>query len=340
MHKTHGGMGFKDLTAFNLAMIGKQGWKFMFEPNSLVSRIFKARYFPNNNYLNANLGHNPSYVWRSILKARFIVRGGARWCIGNGESIPILNEPWLVNGDRIEDNIVGAHFVSGFSVSSLIDHSSKTWNYDVIQQVFSPDIAVSIVRTPPVAQVAEDKLVWKAEKNGVYSIKSAYRICVEDIVDTSHLRRPGKWSDIWSLKCPPKIKNLIWRICRGCLPTRVRLQDKGVHCPLNCVSCEAGSEDLHHVFFNCPFAVQVWQRSGLWQVIQQALQHTVTAAEFMFQLLHNLPSDSKQRFVANIWSLLKHGNLKLWDDALETDAQVVDRAIRMLEDSKQLSCKH
>jgi hypothetical protein len=28
MHKTHGGMGFKDLTAFTPAMLGKQGWEF------------------------------------------------------------------------------------------------------------------------------------------------------------------------------------------------------------------------------------------------------------------------------------------------------------------------
>jgi hypothetical protein len=66
----------------------------------------------------------------------------------------------------------------------------------VIQQVFSADIAASIVHTPLVAQVAEDKLVSKAENNGVYSAKSAYRLCVEDLVDTSHLRRPGKWSNI------------------------------------------------------------------------------------------------------------------------------------------------
>lgn len=78
--------------------------------------------------------------------------------------------------------------------------------------------------------------------------------------------------------------------------------------------------------------MQVWQPSGLWQVIQQALQHIVTAVESMFQLLHNLPSDSKQLFVANIWSLWKDKNLKLWDS--ETVAQVVDRAIRMLEDWK------
>jgi hypothetical protein len=79
MHKTHCSMGFKDLSAFNLSMLGKQGWKFFTEPNSLVCRIFKARYFPTKSFLNVSIGHSPSYVWSSILRARFIVRGGARW---------------------------------------------------------------------------------------------------------------------------------------------------------------------------------------------------------------------------------------------------------------------
>jgi hypothetical protein len=39
IHKTQGGLGFKDLSAFNLAMLGKQGWKFMSEPNSRVSHF-------------------------------------------------------------------------------------------------------------------------------------------------------------------------------------------------------------------------------------------------------------------------------------------------------------
>ena len=99
--KVYGGMGIKDLSAFNLAMLGKQGWKFITEPNSLIARIFKARYFPSGSYLTATVGHNPSYVWRSIMRARFIVRGGARWSIGSGATIPILNEPWLSNGSLL-----------------------------------------------------------------------------------------------------------------------------------------------------------------------------------------------------------------------------------------------
>jgi hypothetical protein len=69
MHKNYGSMGFKDLSTFNLEMLGKQGWKFQTKSQLLVSRILKARYFPNNSYLMAKLGHNPSYVWRSILRA-------------------------------------------------------------------------------------------------------------------------------------------------------------------------------------------------------------------------------------------------------------------------------
>lgn len=30
---------------------------------------FQVRYFPNNNHLLEKLGHNSSYVWRSILRA-------------------------------------------------------------------------------------------------------------------------------------------------------------------------------------------------------------------------------------------------------------------------------
>ena len=42
VHKNHGDMGFKYLATFNVAMLGKQGWKLQTDSDSLVSRIFKA----------------------------------------------------------------------------------------------------------------------------------------------------------------------------------------------------------------------------------------------------------------------------------------------------------
>jgi len=283
--KVHGGMGFKDLSAFNLAMLGKHGWKFLTEPDSIVSRIFKARYFPSCNYLMTQIGHN----------LRFIVHGGAHWSIGPASSISILNQPWIANGECIDGGIVGAHFVQNFTVNSLMNLYDKSWNEEVIRQVFSVDIADKILHTPLIAHVQEDRLIWKAERHGRYSICSAYRLCVEELVDSSHLRRLGYWSGIWKLKIPPKVKNLGWHMCRGCLSTRVRLLDKGAQCPTNCVSCPL-YEDLAHIFFNCPFAIQVWQITGLLGPIEHALSSTTLVTDTIFLLLETLSVEFNQRF--------------------------------------------
>ncbi|MCH96170.1 RNA-directed DNA polymerase (Reverse transcriptase) [Trifolium medium] len=53
LHKDFGGLGFRNMEAFNLSMLGKQGWKLLIEPNSLLSRILKAKYFPRRDFLEA-----------------------------------------------------------------------------------------------------------------------------------------------------------------------------------------------------------------------------------------------------------------------------------------------
>jgi hypothetical protein len=77
MRKEFGGMGFRHLYGFNLAMLGKQGWNLLTNQDTIVTRIFKARYFPDSDFLGALLGHYPSFIGRSIYTSQAIVRGGA-----------------------------------------------------------------------------------------------------------------------------------------------------------------------------------------------------------------------------------------------------------------------
>jgi hypothetical protein len=86
-----------------------------------------------------------------------------------------------------------------------MDINTKTWNVSVVQQVFDPVIARSILNTPLVDQVDEDRLIWKAEKNVYNSVKSAYRLCVDVLTDSSHLHRDGFWQGIWCLKIPQRL---------------------------------------------------------------------------------------------------------------------------------------
>lgn len=90
------GLGFKDLEAFNLAMLGKQMWRMLTHKESLMTKIFKSRYFRNSDPLSAPLGSRPSYAWRSIHAEQSLVRQGARVIIGNGADTKVWGRDGLV----------------------------------------------------------------------------------------------------------------------------------------------------------------------------------------------------------------------------------------------------
>ncbi|KAM6559227.1 hypothetical protein CsatA_028466 [Cannabis sativa] len=100
IHKSKGDMGFHNLHDFNLSLLCKQGWRLFSCPDSLVSKIFKARYYHNGAFLNAELGSNPSFVWRNNYETQEIVRKGARCRVGDDTRINIVLDLWLSNEDN------------------------------------------------------------------------------------------------------------------------------------------------------------------------------------------------------------------------------------------------
>ena len=74
--KKEGGMGFRDLRFFNLAMLAKQGWRLLKGHDSILFKCFKARYFPRCNFLHAADSPNSSYVWQSMMAEMPILRSG------------------------------------------------------------------------------------------------------------------------------------------------------------------------------------------------------------------------------------------------------------------------
>ena len=76
--KSQGGIGFRKLHKFNLALLGKQSWWLLTKPESLIAKVLKARYFPSCFVLDALLGANPSYTWRSIYASIYFLKKGVR----------------------------------------------------------------------------------------------------------------------------------------------------------------------------------------------------------------------------------------------------------------------
>jgi len=125
-------------------------------------------------------------------------------------------------------------------------------------------------------------------KNGKYSVKSVYKICVSEISNNSHMHVHGRWNLIWKLKMPPKIKNFLWRVCCGCFLTRDHLSSRGVSCPLDCVQCSNIYEDSIHILIECP-KVQVWRDANLWDTIDSVLRQDYNIHALVFTFLQNFP---------------------------------------------------
>lgn len=94
MKKEFGGMGLWNIHGLNFAMLGKLGWKLFIHNDSIVTKVFKAKYFPDGGFSDAKLRHSPSYVWCNIHASRVLVREGMQWRIGNDIWINIRNQPW------------------------------------------------------------------------------------------------------------------------------------------------------------------------------------------------------------------------------------------------------
>ena len=87
--KMQGGLAFKNLHNHNLALLAKQAWRLLSQPQSLTARIFEAKYYPTGRLIDAKIGANPSYIWRSIHETLQLIREGSRRRIGYGKSIGI-----------------------------------------------------------------------------------------------------------------------------------------------------------------------------------------------------------------------------------------------------------
>uniref|UniRef100_A0A453KYM4 Reverse transcriptase domain-containing protein n=2 Tax=Aegilops tauschii subsp. strangulata TaxID=200361 RepID=A0A453KYM4_AEGTS len=129
--KKDGGLGFRDLYSFNLAMLARQAWRMLQSPASLCAQVFVAKYYPNQNLLQARPRDGISYSWRSILKGVQVLQSGIIWRVGDGCTINIWSDPWLPRGiSRSVTSQQGSHVIT--KVSDLIDSTSGTWDIQLL----------------------------------------------------------------------------------------------------------------------------------------------------------------------------------------------------------------
>ncbi|XP_019163454.1 PREDICTED: uncharacterized protein LOC109159798 [Ipomoea nil] len=300
--KKQGGMGFKRLHEFNLALLAKQGWRLLIYPDSLVARILKAKYYPHSDFLDAQLGNNPSYLWRSILAGQPLLKKGTARRIGNGLDSAVWGWPWLSDLANPKLHTPCTEALKEAKVSGLLTPHGD-WDTEIIRDLFLESDVPRILATP-VSPQYPDSWRWKDDIRGLYSVRHGYRILTSNEEETVSPGGFTHWHKLWKLPIPPKVKNLLWKCARAILPVKEILKVRRVWIGGGCTFCGYPLETIEHLLCDCNTAQQVWDDSDILR--GRSVQG------LMEDLLGTTMLDEAIRMAAVFWTLWNARNDQIW----------------------------
>jgi len=152
-------------------------------------------------------------------------------------SVKVMKDPWLrVHGSSWVPSSHNQE-IHNMHVSDLMVQGQGVWDANKVHSLFHPLVAKNILSVPLLSPNDSDLLVWNEDSSGIYSVKSAYRLMRRIMWNEEKFQQEGDWNIVWNANAPPKVRNFVWRISRGCLPTQKRLNERHVPCRSGCVLC-------------------------------------------------------------------------------------------------------
>ncbi|CAN0837402.1 hypothetical protein LINGRAHAP2_LOCUS1793, partial [Linum grandiflorum] len=102
-------------------ILAKQLWRLLSKPDTLLTRILKAKYYPCCSILETKIRWRPSYILRSLMGAQNLIVYGSRWKIGLEEDVRIWINNLLPSLDNFEVQSYCPFVDREARVSTLID---------------------------------------------------------------------------------------------------------------------------------------------------------------------------------------------------------------------------
>ncbi|KAG8478754.1 hypothetical protein CXB51_028643 [Gossypium anomalum] len=99
-----GRLRFRDLSLFNIVLLGRQVWRLTNHKNTLCYHVLSSKYFPNDDVFHPKAVNKPAYSWTCILYAINALESGFGWQIGDGLKASfndnqngLVSELWMPN---------------------------------------------------------------------------------------------------------------------------------------------------------------------------------------------------------------------------------------------------
>ncbi|XP_027166037.1 uncharacterized protein LOC113766004 [Coffea eugenioides] len=337
LDRKEGGLGFHELGAFNTALLGKQVWRLITQPNLLVSKVLKDKYHPKQSLLKCKVAGNASWIWKGLMGARQLVELGIRRRIGNGKSTNIWEDSWLPDnhqGKVISQKPQGCNLLK---VEELI--IQKRWNKNLIFKNFSAKEAECILSIPISLTNREDSNYWVHSSNGNYTVRSAYKVQAEGLMEREQVNkevtgtswssnRKKCWKHLWKLNIKNKVKIFLWKCLNQVLPVRQLIFDRTKQGDPICRNCGEQGETIEHALLDCSQVKVVWKMSPIqWEGLLDQHGNFSRWWDTLLEATKRIEGNKHISLTANIlWQIWKGRNAKEFNAKQYPPLRIIQKA--------------
>uniref|UniRef100_A0A2N9IL89 Reverse transcriptase zinc-binding domain-containing protein n=1 Tax=Fagus sylvatica TaxID=28930 RepID=A0A2N9IL89_FAGSY len=234
--KEKGGLGVRNLTLFNKALLGKWLWRFGLEEHHLWRRVLVAKYGVElGGWRTSRIrGPHGCGVWKGIMLGWDEYFWNIEFVVGLGTRIRFWQDKWC--GDMA--------LMDRFP--TLYACSTHREELDLVVEFFQ----LLASNTP--TKEGSDGLRWKGHTDGVIASRSFYHV-----LNDGH-GVPFPWKGIWAAKAPPWVSFFIWTATWGRILTCDSLMQRGYTMVSQCCLCCSDGETVNHLLLHCPFSHGLW----------------------------------------------------------------------------------
>ena len=196
-----------------------------------------------------------------------ILKLGCCWRVGNGLSIRVLGDKWILNYPTSAPLFPLREEIREVVVVELIDPEFHVLRSEFILDMFEQADAEAICRIQLSRRDVEDTLIWMHHKKGLFTVKSAYKV-VREVLHSGNLAESSRvcvgkeaWATLRKLWIPNKIKAFGWKACNDILPTKENLSKRKIIEDEMCPICTRFLESAIHALWECEVAKDLWAGS-------------------------------------------------------------------------------
>jgi len=314
--KDKGGLGIKDVTTFNVALLAKWKWRLQNDTTGLWRDIVLSRYGEEGRKSKSSIWWRDLNVVCGENSDNWFVNC-TRWVLGNGNKIRFWEDNWTGGGPLMikYPRLYSITVLKTCTMAESGERGNGEWKWNLKWRrrrfVWETDVEKELMGsiTPMISNTEEkDKWIWKEEPDGNYTVRSAYNI----LRSNGQRSNSNVFKELWEVSALPTALFFTWRAILNRLPIRINLAKRGVMVSSDlCPFCNSLRETESHVLLSCTFSQRVWDMCDNWVGSSNVRANNI---EHHFLNFYNFKLNAKQNkkwksmWVAIMWEIWIHRN--------------------------------